>query len=150
MPRAKKVETSLSVQSISDLDLDSLIEAEEKKVETVKLSPYGFPLPLGGEETLAEKFLVLLESRDIPFSALTATVGKLIAPVIGETKESRLAKVDSMVNVVFARIRSGADHVGKKCRGDFKPEGLKSDHLHIWIPVLKPRKAKTETEGKSE
>lgn len=149
MPRAKKSDVSLSVSAISDLDLDSLIQTEAAKVEKIELSKYGFPMPLNGENALAEKFLSILENQDVPFSALGATINKMIAPVVGESKEERTAKITSMVDVIFARIRQGADFIGKKCRGDFRPEGIKSDHLHMWKPVLKPRKAKEATE-KSE
>lgn len=130
--KSRKIEKA--AVSLIDLDIDSLIEAAEAEVEAVQLSKYGFVLPLSEADTLAEKFLGILETRIIPFATLEKVAIQAVPPDAGASVDEVKAKRQSFVDGLFARIRSGASFVGKKCTGGHRPEGITSDHLKLYVP----------------
>ena len=156
--KSKSATVSVSV-SLHDLDLDALIGEAEASMEEKARSKYGFYLPLSDSDALAEKFLTILEQKDIPFSALELTGRKAIAPMEIKAEEfeggrviTRMetpaefkARLDSWVSGLWADIRRGAAYTGRKvsCKEMRDKVG---DVLHLYVPV----KRKTGEENGDE
>lgn len=133
MARKSKNSVSASV-SLHDLDLDSLISEAESSMEEKARSKYGFFLPLSDSDALAEKFLSILEQKDIPFSALELTGRKAIAPEAEESAEAYKVRLDSWVAGLWSDIRRGAAFTGRKvsCKELRDKVG---DVLHLYVPA---------------
>ena len=146
MARGKKSapkEISLS----TSFDLESLVEEAESEIKEKPRSAYGFFFQENGElevlEQMAENILGILETKDIPFATLEKVAGKMIAPIVGETKEQRSQKIKEVHDTLFSRIRTGAAHVGKKVSAKEKA-GFDGLILHMYTPT---KREKTENAG---
>lgn len=148
MARGKKnapKEISLS----TSFDLESLVEEAESEIKEKPRSAYGFFFKEDGAlepiEQMAENILGILETKDIPFATLEKVAGKMIAPIVGETKEQRKQKVQAIHDTLFSRIRTGAAHVGKKVSAKEKA-GFDGFILHMYTPTKRETKAEEKPE----
>lgn len=142
MARGKKSapkEISLS----TSFDLESLVEEAESEIKEKPRSAYGFLFKDNGElepiEQMGENILYILETKDIPFTTLEKVASKMIAPVVGETKEQRKAKVMEVHDTLFSRIRTGAAYMGKKVSAKEKA-GFDGLILHMYTPTKREKK----------
>lgn len=143
MARGKK-NAPKEISLNASFDLESLIDEAENEIKEKPRSAYGFLFKDDGAlepiEQMGENILSILETKDIPFTTLEKVASKMIAPVVGETKEQRKAKVMEVHDTLFSRIRTGAAHVGKKVSAKEKA-GFDGFILHMYTPT---KREKTE------